>query len=79
MIVKTVFIVKKEQLPIEENVNIVRWIVKIYNVNHHNTEKKTNKTTDSTLSYRHDGDRRKTHGKKILYNQRRNRTHRTEY
>ena len=45
MIVKTVFIVKKEQLPIEENVNIVRWIVKIYKVNHHNIEKKTNKTT----------------------------------
>ena len=45
MIVKTVFIVKMEQLPIEENVNIVRWIVKIYKVNHHNIEKKTNKTT----------------------------------
>ena len=48
MIVKTVFIVKKEQLPIEENVNIVRWIVKIYKVNHHNIEKKTNETTDSS-------------------------------
>ena len=50
MIVKTVFIVKKEQLPIEENVNIVRWIVKIYKVNHHNIEKKTNKTTDLKLT-----------------------------
>ena len=49
MIVKTVFIVKKEQLPIEENVNIVRWIVKIYKVNHHNIEKKTNETTDLKL------------------------------
>ena len=50
MIVKTVFIVKIEQLPIEENVNIVRWIVKIYKVNHHNIEKKTNKTTDLKLT-----------------------------
>ena len=50
MIVKTVFIVKMEQLPIEENVNIVRWIVKIYKVNHHNIEKKTNKTTDLKLT-----------------------------
>ena len=45
MIVKTVFIVKMEQLPIEENVNIVRWIVKIYKANHHNIEKKTDETT----------------------------------
>ena len=51
MIVKTVFIVKKEQLPIEENVNIVRWIVKIYKVNHHNIEKKTNKTTVLLVKY----------------------------
>ena len=51
MIVKTVFIVKKEQLPIEENVNIVRWIVKIYKVNHHNIEKKTNKTTASFVKW----------------------------
>ena len=47
MIVKTIFIVKMEQLPIEENVNIVWWIVKIYKVNHRNIEKKTNRTTDS--------------------------------
>ena len=52
MIVKTVFIVKKEQLPIEENVNIVQWIVKIYKVNHHNIEKKTNKTTVSLDDWR---------------------------
>ena len=51
MIVKTVFIIKKEQLPIEENVNIVRWIVKIYKVNHHNIEKKTNKTTVLLVKY----------------------------
>ena len=51
MIVKTVFIVKKEQLPIEENVNIVRWIVKIYKVNHHNIEKKANKTTVLLVKY----------------------------
>ena len=50
MIVKTEFIVKIEQLLMEENVNIVRWIVKIYKVNHHNIEKKTNKTTDLKLT-----------------------------
>ena len=51
MIVKTVFIVKMEQLLIEENVNIVLWIVKIYKVNHHNIEKKTNKTTVLLVKY----------------------------
>ena len=41
---------KKRTVANRGNVNIVRWIVKIYKVNHHNIEKKTNETTDLMLS-----------------------------